>query len=53
MEKLNKNVSLREYNGSLDCDRQLYQKGGISNLYQGFGNISKQRKFVNVINNGK
>ncbi|CAF0859820.1 unnamed protein product [Rotaria sp. Silwood1] len=35
--KLNKNVSSTEYNGSFDCARQLYKKGGIQNLYRGAG----------------
>ena len=33
--KVNKNVSSTEYNGSFDCARQLYKKGGIQNLYRG------------------
>jgi hypothetical protein len=33
--KLNKNVSSREYNGSLDCAKQLYKKGGMKSLYRG------------------
>ncbi|CAF1494174.1 unnamed protein product [Adineta ricciae] len=33
--KLNKNVSTTEYKGSFDCAKQLYQKGGITNLYRG------------------
>jgi hypothetical protein len=35
--KLNKNVSSTEYNGSFDCARQLYKKGGIQSLYRGAG----------------
>ncbi|CAF0938033.1 unnamed protein product [Rotaria sordida] len=35
--KLNKNVSSTEYNGSFDCARRLYKKGGIQNLYRGAG----------------
>lgn len=35
--KLNKNVSTTEYNGSFDCAKKLYEKGGIQNLYRGFG----------------
>ncbi|CAF3264169.1 unnamed protein product [Rotaria sp. Silwood2] len=35
--QLNKNVSSTEYNGSFDCARQLYKKGGIQNLYRGAG----------------
>ncbi len=33
--KLNKNVSSTEYNGSFDCARQLYKKGGMKSLYRG------------------
>ncbi|CAF1414379.1 unnamed protein product [Adineta steineri] len=35
--KLNKNVSSTVYNGSFDCAKQLYKKGGIQNLYRGAG----------------
>ncbi len=35
--KLNKNVSTTDYNGSFDCARQLYKKGGIQSLYRGVG----------------
>ncbi|CAF0955489.1 unnamed protein product [Rotaria sordida] len=31
--KSNKNVLSTEYNGSFDCARQFYRKGGIQNLY--------------------
>lgn len=33
--KKDKNVPAKEYKGSFDCARQLYQKGGIKDLYQG------------------
>jgi len=33
--KRNKNVSATDYNGSFDCARQLYKKGGIQNLFRG------------------